>query len=123
MWVVARYLLTGVANTLIGVLVIFALMAAGAGPRVANVTGYAVGLVVSFLLNRRWTFASSRPVRETGALFFLVFLVSYAVNYSVLTFGMEVLAQNPYVAQLAAVLAYTVVNYFGCRYFVFREAR
>ena len=55
-----RYSLVGLLNTALGLLVIWGLMLAGFGPYSANVAGYAVGLVLSFFLNRAWTFHAQR---------------------------------------------------------------
>lgn len=52
-----RFLSVGVANTVVGLLVIYAakfFLRLGDVP--ANALGYAVGLLLSFALNSRWTF-------------------------------------------------------------------
>ena len=60
-----RYLVVGFLNTLLGLMVIyFAMYVLRFGVVAANVIGYAVGVVVSFLLNQRWTFAHRGPARR-----------------------------------------------------------
>lgn len=53
-----RFCSVGVLNTLIGLAIIFGLMRFGGVQYVlANAIGYAIGMMLSFALNRSWTFA------------------------------------------------------------------
>lgn len=109
----------GVINTLLCLAVIFALKSmAGFGDVPANITGYAFGLACSFLLNRRWTFAHSERPLPALLRFLLVFLLSYLLNIAIVL-GLIHCGLNSYLAHIAGMPPYSVVFYFGCRYFAF----
>lgn len=119
MWQIARFLTVGALNTAVGACVIFGLMLAGVGAVPANLAGYAVGLCTSFVLNRRWTFNSDRPVARAIGPFLLVFGVAYLASLAVLVAGIEHVGLNPYLAQAAAIGVYTALSFVGFRRFAF----
>ena len=81
----SRYVVVGAVNTACGYLVIFAFMyGAGWSPEASNVIGYAIGLVTSFALNRRFTFESSGPRAREFARFLGTFAVAFLANFAVL---------------------------------------
>jgi len=58
----AKFPGVGVANTLVALLVIYAAKwLANMGDLAANALGYGVGMLASFTLNSRWTFAHRGP--------------------------------------------------------------
>ncbi len=54
-----KFGLVGVGNTAFGLTVIYLCKAAGMADVPANVAGYACGLILSFQLNKAWTFGAS----------------------------------------------------------------
>lgn len=118
----ARFAAVGVANTLLGYGVIVLLHHGfGASPLLANVGGYAVGGLSSYLLNRRYTFASSRPHAEALPRFALTAGGCFALNLVVLAFCLSVLALPVALAQAFAVGSYTLAFYLASRLLVFRR--
>lgn len=116
-----RFGFVGVLNTLSALAVIYALMALGVGPYLANLGGYAVGLVISFTLNRRWTFRSTN-LSGPGlvARFLIAVAVSYLVNLLTVYLCLHV-GVPPHLAQLLGMPAYTLCFYVSSKLFVFRE--
>jgi putative flippase GtrA len=115
-----RFAVVGVLNTAIGLAAIYSVMFFfQTGPAIANVLGYAIGLVVSFVLNRVWTFNSSRPIGHVLPKYLLVAATCYLLNLGVVLVATSALSVNPYLAQLLGVVIYTVSMFFGCRIFVF----
>ncbi|RYH06631.1 GtrA family protein [Tropicimonas sp. IMCC6043] len=113
-----RYSWVGLLNTALGLFVIWGLMLAGLGPYAANVAGYAAGLVLSFFLNRTWTFRA----QEAGwpvARFLCAFAIAYGANLTILTLGLEILPGAAYALQPVAIGIYSVVFFLLCRFFVF----
>ena len=87
-----------------------------------NVAGYACGLILSFQLNKAWTFGDSGKMRTWLAVGFAgAFLVAYASNLAVLVFLLNVVGLNSYLAQAMSLLAYTSVFYVLSAFFVFRR--
>lgn len=116
-----RFLAVGVVNTVVGLgIIYFCKWALGAGDVIANVAGYSVGLLVSFTLNRSWTFRDDGAISSAFARFMMVFFVAYAVNLAsvlaLIRFGV-----NDYLAQALGVVPYTLLSFLAGRYFVFRS--
>lgn len=116
------YLGVGAVNTAVGVAAIFLFMAMSVDPKISNVLGYAIGLVTSFLLNRRLVFRSSDPgIFTQGMRFIVAFALSYGLNFMVLSTCLEADYINKYAAQVISALAYVGSFYFFSKYFVFRN--
>jgi putative flippase GtrA len=117
-----RFGLVGLFNTAFGLSVIFmgkALL--GLTDLPANLLGYGLGLLASFVLNRRWTFGDSGKVLPSTWRFGVAFGVAYALNLATV-FGLRNLAHlNAYAAQTIGVIPYSVFFYLASAYFVFPE--
>ncbi|MBV1904494.1 MAG: GtrA family protein [Pseudomonadales bacterium] len=120
---IRRFLIVGLINTGIGLSIIWSLMYFGFSAVTANVIGYIVGGTVSFNLNRLWTFAASNSDALTVGRFFLSFIASYCVNFTVLSLGLSHTVISPYILQCIAAVAYSVSFFLLSRYFVFNEQR
>ncbi len=117
-----KFGLVGVGNTAFGLTVIYLCKAAGMADVPANVAGYACGLILSFQLNKAWTFGDSGKMRTWLAVGFAgAFVVAYASNLAVLVFLLNVVGLNSYLAQAMSLLAYTTVFYVLSAFFVFRR--
>lgn len=115
-----RFLLVGVSNTAVGYGCILVAMAVfGLDVAAANAAGYAVGIVWSFALNRRWTF---RDAGGWGSFlrFLLVTAVAYGLNLLVVLVFADGLGAPPWLAQLAGIPPYTLCSFVGMRLFAFR---
>ena len=114
------YALVGVANTAIGLVVIFVGLAVFDLPGlIANAIGYAVGFAVSFVLNGKVTFRQERLSAAMLVRFLGICALAYAAN-AICVVGLA--GQNKYLAQAAGVALYTVFSFFLCRRFVFGDA-
>ena len=110
-------------NTAVGYGVILALQLGAAWPAaLANAGGYAVGLVLSYGLNRRFTFASKRPMSATLLPFLSAAAAAFGLNLLTLFFAEQQLMWPPAAAQLLAVASYSVCFYGLSRWVVFRSA-
>jgi putative flippase GtrA len=119
-----RFLLVGVGNTVLGLLVIYALKwVVGWNDVPANAMGYAIGITFSFIINKRWTFRHEGAVVQSFARFLLICAIGYLANLAVLVLVVHSLGWNGYVAQLIAMGAYTLFSYCGSRYYAFGGAR
>lgn len=115
----ARFLMVGAGNTLAGLAIIYIVKLMGSGDVAANATGYAFGLVLSFTLNRRWTFRHSGPIFEALVRFFVVLTIAYAANLAVVLGAISWFDINSYVSQALGVPVYTAFSYLGSRWYVF----
>lgn len=119
----ARFLLVGVANTALGYLVIFGCMyLAGLSPELSNAAGYAVGLLVSYFLNRNFTFKSDQRLSTELVRFTLVFLTAYMANLVVLIVLVRALAIHAGASQVIAGVIYIGTTYVLNKHYVFRSS-
>ena len=116
-----RFAAVGLVNTAIGLLAIYAVIFFfNANPALANAIGYAIGLTVSFLLNRLWTFGDTQSIAKVLPSYLLAAAISYLLNLSVVLLGTYHFGVGPYLVQLFGIGVYTVTMFLGCRWFVFQ---
>jgi putative flippase GtrA len=117
-----RFLSVGVANTVLGLLVIYACKWFFAANDVAaNAIGYGVSLSMSFVLNSRWTFAYRGPRLPALAKFLMVALIAYGVNLLTVLAAIHWLDLNGYLAQALGIPPYTITSYLLSKFIVFRQ--
>ncbi|HEY1783424.1 MAG TPA: GtrA family protein [Roseiarcus sp.] len=115
-----RFCAVGVINTAVGLGLIFSLMRFGGVQYVvANAIGYAVGTVVSFFLNRSWTFYHKGPVLSSAVRWFLVIAIAYGANVCAVIVSHEYFGIDRYISQLSGMVAYTSLSYLGGRFYAF----
>lgn len=114
-----RYLLVGGLNTAISAAIIFIVQAAGARPVIANIVGYAFGVVLSFALNSKFTFRTA-ATRHSAVRFLIVMLVSYLANLATMLSVLHITGA-PYIAQLCGIPVYVVVGFIGNKYWAMRD--
>lgn len=132
-----RFVLVGIINTLVGYSVMFALWnLAGlhtwgdAGYWTSSAANYIIGSIVSFFLNKHFTFRS----QETGSGVVVRFVVNIAVCWC-LAYGLAkpaagwVLGSLSISEQMRGNLTmiigsglFVVLNYFGQRFFTFKTS-
>lgn len=117
-----RFFSVGVANTFVGLSFIYAAKwLFHIGDVAANLLGYSVGLLLSFALNSRWTFAYRGPHLPALGKFLLVTLVAYSTNLLTVLVAIEYFGLNAYVAQASGVVPYTLISYLASKYLVFHS--
>ncbi len=122
-----KFLLVGVGNTLLSTVLMFALEGLGYWPSTA--IAYVAGAVMSFFLNKRFTFHSDEVLWKAAVKFAVNVAVCYVVGYGLARLVMGALSPlNPLPAiwwerlsKLVGMGLYTVLNYFGQRFFAFRR--
>lgn len=118
----ARFLLVGIANTALGYGTILLLhYTLGASPILANAVGYFFGTLLSYTLNRAYTFASTRPHAQALPRFCLTAATSFVLNVMVLELCLTALKLPFALAQAAAICVYTASFYLISRFLVFRS--
>ena len=124
---IPKFLLVGVGNTLLSMFLMFLLEGLGYWPSTA--IAYVAGAVMSFFLNRRFTFHSDEVLWKAAVKFAVNVAVCYVVGYG-LAKVLVPIPQQPnavpviWVERLSKLVGmglYTVLNYFGQRFFAFRK--
>ncbi|WP_218510919.1 GtrA family protein [Variovorax sp. dw_308] len=114
-----KFAVVGVVNTALGYAVIFACMyLAGLGPATSNVIGYAVGLIISYSLNRSFTFRSAAPPRREIVRFVAIFLLAYLANFLTLVLLIRH-GVHEGLAQVLAGVVYFSLSFVLNKYYVF----
>lgn len=118
-----RFCAVGILNTLVGLTLIFLLMRfIGFNYVIANAAGYAIGFVMSFFLNRAWTFQHKGSIAHSAMLWMVVVGFAYASNLAVIVVAHSDFGVNQYAAQVLGVATYTALSFLGGRYYVFQAA-
>lgn len=122
-----RFLLVGVVNTLVGAGIMFLLYnLAGCSYWLSSAANYIVGGVVSYFLNKYYTFKNTERSWKQVLRFALNVAVCWLLAYGIakplalrLLAGFDEKLQTN-AAMLAGLCFYTALNYLGQRFFAFR---
>lgn len=113
------YNIIGIVNTIAGFSIIFLLMFIGLNAIPSNLIGYAIGAVLSYHLNKKYTFKSTENSKTQAMKFFSVLLLSYLLNLLTLKWLLDFF--NPYLAQLCSAIVYTLSAFLLAKFMVFRS--
>lgn len=119
----AWFAIIGVVNTVLHFLVYQGLLTFGTPYLPASALGYAVGLVNSFILNRRITFrdARGRRWRAQFVRFGVVNLLALASNLLILEAVVRSGWLAPRLAVVPAVVGSLAFNFIGNKFWTFRD--
>ncbi len=97
----------------------------GTGPVLGRVCSTSLAILVTFTLNRNWTFKPSVKRSIWAELAYYVAAQSFgpACNpaiYSAMVLALKGIMANPFFALAIASAGAMMVNYLGARFFVFR---
>lgn len=118
-----RYAGTGVINTIVGFIVIFAAMALGFSPIISNMAGYAVGFMLGFVLSKTFVFRSNGHLITESVRYLFAFVISFLFNLLVLRYSIIYLSFHPMASQVLAAACYTLLMYILTRLFVFSATK
>lgn len=121
------FLIVGGINTLVSAVLMFLLEKTGYW--VSTVVAYAVGAAISFFLNKKFTFKSEGNTGKSAAKFIINVAVCYLIAYSaaqpVATLILSATSLSPLwierIAKLFGMGLYTLINYFGQKFFAFKN--
>ncbi len=123
-----KFLIVGVVNTLFGAAIMFGLYnLAGCSYWLSSAANYFFGSILSFFLNKSFTFGNKDSLRNTVPKFILNILICYLLAYGIakpavlyLLEGSPATIQEN-LAMFVGMCLFTVFNYIGQRYFAFKE--
>jgi putative flippase GtrA len=118
----ARFGLVGIINTSVGLLAIYSIIFFfNSGPILANLIGYAIGLVISFYLNKLWTFTDNTSKTKVLPRYLIVAAISYLCNLAMVFVGVNFFKIGPYLVQIFGISVYTFIMFIGCKWYVFKR--
>ena len=130
-----RFLIVGVINTLVGTAVMFGLYnLAGLhrwgqmGYWLSTIGNYTVGSVVSFFLNKHFTFKNKEKGRAVVIRFVVNIAVCMVLAYGIAQRAVEAALSGTFLSpqlqgnlsMLVGMGLFVLLNYFGQRFFAFR---
>lgn len=116
------FFLVGLANTVVGLFCIWITMwLMELNELAANFVGYFVGLVLSYSLNRTWTFADTQKVSGSFPRWFFAAMLAYFFNLAVVIIAIRQMEIDPYLAQLLGIVVYASIMFLAGRYYVFNS--
>lgn len=131
-----RFLIVGVINTLVGTAVMFGLYnIAGLhkwgqiGYWLSTIGNYTVGSVVSFFLNKHFTFKNKEKGKAVVVRFVINIAVCMTLAYGIAQKCVELVLAGTFLSQqmqgnismLVGMGLFVLLNYFGQRFFAFRK--
>ena len=119
------FCVAGVTNTAADFLVFTLLTELGVkSAALCQAAGYTVGIIISFIINRRLTFRhrSEMPIHEL----FVRYIAVNVISLSLSTIFIRILVNSGverYLSKVIVTAAVSVINYFGYKFFVFRGSK
>lgn len=114
-----KFCLVGLLNTALTAAVIFTLIHVGTNIYLANLIGYAVGIVCSFILNCLFTFSISLSCRRLGK-FLVTCFAAYLVNVGVIGLVVHSNSCLIYSSQIAGMATYTITSFLFSKLWAMR---
>ena len=125
---ILRFALVGVANTIFGTAIMFAFYnLLGFNYWISSASNYIFGSILSFFLNKYFTFKSKDNSLRSVLRFAINIAICYFVAYGVakplvrFIFSAGSVSVQDNFSMLAGMCIFVILNYFGQRLFVFKN--
>lgn len=125
-----KFILIGVLNTIFSAFIMFGLYnKLHLGYWGASSIAYILASILSFFLNKNFTFKSHGTVAKTGVKFAINIAVCYLISYSIAQPSVTLLLARfnlksssiEQISMLFGMVLFTGLNYLGQRFFAFKE--
>jgi putative flippase GtrA len=117
-----RFAIVGVCSNAALYLAYIGLSLAGMGHKTAMTVTFVLGILVTFALNRSWSFQSSRPAAGAFVRYAATYLFGYAVNMLALVLLVDVAGFPHQLVQALMVVLVAVLMFVLQRRWVFDDA-
>ena len=122
--ILLKYILVGFINTFIGYSLIFVCFNLfNFEYSRAYLIGYIIAFSISFILNRRIVFSSSKNKKIEFIKYVFSFMIAYLISYIFLLWVVEIITININISFLIGMIIYTIIFYILSRYFTFKEVK
>jgi len=126
-----RFIMVGIVNTIVGLSAMYLFLHAFAlSYWLSTFLGNSIGAIVSFYLNRSFTFKSENAVSKSAIRFMVVILCCYFISYDLAKNVVVLVLRNQSIIAvkwqtdlsiLVGTGLYTILNYLGQKLFVFSK--
>ena len=117
---ILRFGAVGLGSNALLYLLYLAATAVGIEPKVAVTLIYLVGVLQTFLLNKRWTFQHEGHVRRTAARYWVAYALAYAGNMVLVFIFVDMAGFDHRVVQGILVAVIGLALFALQKYWVFR---
>ncbi|HIZ89704.1 MAG TPA: GtrA family protein [Candidatus Mucispirillum faecigallinarum] len=124
-----KFIITGIINTFVGAGIMFAFYNLfHCSYWLSSIMNYVIGSIVSFLLNKYWTFKSNLFSIKEVIYFIINIAVCFIIAYGAAKpFAMYLLSDysvkvQENVAMFIGMVIFTLLNYLSQRFIVFKKA-
>lgn len=117
----AKFIVTGILSTIINFLIyFFSVNTIGFGTEFAALSGYIIGLLCSYLLGKKWVFSFNEiNSLQTATRFIIVYLMGLVLHTFITSY--LALTVDYRIAWTIGISASTANNFFGSKYYAFRN--
>ena len=126
----AKFIIVGVINTIVGTAIMFGLYnLAGCSYWISSLTNYVLTSILSYILNKRFTFRHKGDVKGSALRFAVNIAVCYLLAYGIAKpLMLWILKDFPIktqenIAMFVGMVLFTGFNYIGQRFFAFAEKK
>lgn len=117
-----RYAVVGVASNTAIYLLYLLVTWLGIGPKIAMTSLYIVGVLQTFVLNRKWSFGFSGRTTPALARYATAYVLGYVVNLIALVLLVDQLGLPHQLVQGVMILMVALMLFLAQRYWVFPTA-
>lgn len=116
-----RFGIVGLISNAALYLLYLLLVKLGADPKLAVTSLYVLGLSMTFLFNKRWSFSHRGNWRGTAVRYFSLYGILYSTNILILMFLVDHLFYPHALVQAGVVLVFIPIVFLVQRYWVFAK--
>ena len=118
-----RYATVGFVSNGMGFLLYLALTAVGVGPRIAMTLLYGVGVLQTFIFNKRWSFGHSGSGRIAFTRYVVIYSLGYVLNWVAMTVFVVWLGLPHQIVLGTLIVLFAVVLFLLQKYWVFSQPK
>lgn len=117
-----RFGIVGALRTIIGLLIIFIpYNFFGINYLLCNIVAYIVGLLIGFILHKRWVFKSIGDWKEETFPYLATFAIAFIINMLLLVLFAEIIIINKNISQIIALFGFTSTSYLLNKFWTFNK--
>lgn len=117
----SRYALVGLTSNVIGYVLYLALTRLGLGPKFAMSLLYGVGVLQTFVFNKKWSFSYSGAASPALVRYATAYAIGYVVNLLALMLLVDQAGLPHQLVQGAMIVVVAVMLFLTQRYWVFAQ--
>jgi len=118
-----RYVVVGLASNTVIYVIYILLTHLGMGHKLAMSLLYCVGVLQTFVFNRKWAFRFGGAVTPALVRYFVAYAVGYAVNLSALILFVDQTGMPHQVIQGLMIMVVAIMLFVAQRYWVFPQSK